>query len=330
MGLRNALRYGVLTGLGVALSALSVGALAQAYPSKPVRIMVGASPGGGVDTAARMLGQTLGDLWKRPVAIENRQGDVGMVAAEYAAKAAPDGYTLILCNIATHAIVPARYGRKIPYHPISDFSFSSMIGTVPNLFMVHPSFPAKTIRDYIRYARKNPGKVSFGSSGVGGSPHLSIELLKTLTGLDIVHVPYKGASLALADAGTGHIESSVGNLAGAPLAAVKAGRVRALAVTSAKRSAQLPQVPTFAESGVPGYDVSSWYGICTQARVPQPVQSRLTADIHKALSGPLRERLTGQGVEVAPTTPEDFVTHVKAEISKWTRVVIGARLQVEQ
>jgi len=314
--------------LGISLCAVSAGTLAQTYPSKPVRIMVGVSPGGGVDTTARMLGQALGDLWQRPVIVENRPGVVGMVATEYTAKAPPDGYTLILCNIATHAIVPARYGKKVPYDPIGDFAFPSMIGTVPNLFMVHPSFPAKTIREYIRYAKRNPGQVSFGSSGVGGSPHLSIELLKTLTGLNIVHVPYKGASLALADAISGHIESSVGNLAGSPLAAVKAGRVRALAVTSAKRSAQLPEVPTFAESGVSGYDVSSWYGICTQAKVPQPVLSRLTTDIHKALGGPLGQRLTDQGVEVTPTSPEEFVAHVKAEIKKWTRVVIGAKLQI--
>ncbi len=315
--------------LGAALCAVSAVAAAQPYPSKPVRIMVGVSPGGGVDTAARMLGQALGDLWRRPVIIENRPGVVGMVATEFTAKAPPDGYTLLLCNIATHAIVPARYGKKVPYDPIGDFAFPSMIGTVPNLFMVHPSFPAKTIREYIRYAKKHPGQVSFGSSGVGGSPHLSIELLKTLTGLNIVHVPYKGASLALADAISGHIESSVGNLAGSPLAAAKAGRVRALAVTSGKRSVQLPEVPTFAESGVSGYDVSSWYGICTQARVPQPVLTQLTTDIHKALAGPLKQRLTDQGVEVATTTPEEFVTYVKAEIKKWTRVVIGAKLQVE-
>src|SRR4051812_22336955 len=220
-------------------------AFSQNYPTKPVRIMVGYAPGGGVDTTARMVGQALGDLWGTPVIIENRPGAAGNIATEYTAKAPPDGYTLVLCNIGSHAVTPARFRGKLTYDPIRDFAFPSMIGGVPNVFMVHPSMPAKTLRQYIAYAKANPGKVNFGSSGVGASPHLSIELLKTMTGINIVHVPYKGAGPALTDAISGHIESSVGNLAGAPLAAVKSGRVRALGVTSAKRNAQLPDVPTF-------------------------------------------------------------------------------------
>jgi tripartite-type tricarboxylate transporter receptor subunit TctC len=310
-----------------ALCGFSAVTLAQNYPVKPVRIMVGVAPGGGVDTTARMLGQALGELWGTPVIIENRTGAVGMVATEFTAKAPPDGYTLILCNIATHAIIPARFGTKVPYDSIADFAFPSMIGGVPNLFMVHPSFPATTLKQYIAYAKARPGKVNFGSSGVGGSPHLSIELLKTMTGINVVHVPYKGAALALADAISGHIESSVGNLAGAPLAAVKSGRVRALGVTSAQRSPQFPEVPTFAEAGVSGYDVSGWYGVCTQSKVPQPILTKLTADLHKVLGGPLKQRLEDQGVSVAPTTSEEFVAYVKVEIEKWKKVVIAARLQ---
>jgi tripartite-type tricarboxylate transporter receptor subunit TctC len=310
-----------------ALCGFSAATLAQNYPVKPVRLMVGVAPGGGVDTTARMLGQALGELWGTQVIVENRTGAVGMVATEFTAKAPPDGYTLILCNIATHAIIPARFGAKVPYDSIGDFAFPSMIGGVPNLFMVHPSFPATTLKQYIAYAKARPGKVNFGSSGVGGSPHLSIELLKTMTGINIVHVPYKGASLALADAISGHIESSVGNLAGAPLAAVKSGRVRALGVTSARRSPQLPDVPTFAETGVAGYDVSGWYGVCTQSKVPQPILTKLTADLHKVLGGPLKQRLEDQGVSVAPTTPEQFIAYVRLEIEKWKKVVIAAKLQ---
>ncbi len=305
-------------------------AMAQSYPTKPVRIMVGVAAGGGVDTAARMLGQALGELWGTQVIIDNRPGAVGMVAADLTAKAAPDGYTLILCNIATHAIVPARFGRKLPYDPIGDFAFPSMIGGVPNLFMVHPSFPAKTLRQFIAYAKAHPGKLNFGSSGFGGSPHLSIELLKTMTGINVLHVPYKGAAPALADAIGGQIESSVGNLAGAPLAAVRSGRVRALGVTSAQRNPQLPEVPTFAEAGVPGYDVSGWYGICAQSKIPEPILTKLTADLHKVLSGPLKPRLEEQGVAVAPTTPAQFIAHVKAEIEKWTKVVVAAKLDNDQ
>jgi len=304
-------------------------AFSQNYPTKPVRIMVGYAPGGGVDTTARMVGQALGELWGSTVVIENRPGAAGNLATEYTAKAPPDGYTLVLCNIGSHSVTPARFAKKLTYDPIRDFAFSSMIGGVPNVFMVHPSFPVKTLKQYIAYAKANPGKVNFGSSGVGASPHLSIELLKMMADINIVHVPYKGATPALTDVMSGHIESSVGNLAGAPLAAVKAKRVRALAVTSGKRNAQLPEVPTFAESGVPGYDVTGWYGICTQSKVPQPILTKLNADLNKILSGPLKARLEDQGIAVAPTTSEQFAAHVKSEIAKWTKVVKAAKLEAE-
>jgi tripartite-type tricarboxylate transporter receptor subunit TctC len=302
-------------------------AFPQAYPSKPVRIMVGYAPGGGVDTTARLVGQALNELWATPVLIENRPGAAGNLATELTAKAPPDGYTLVLCNIGSHSVTPARFGKKLTYDPIRDFAFASMIGGVPNLFMVHPSFPARTLKQYIAYAKANPGKVNFGSSGVGASPHLSIELLKIMTGINIVHVPYKGAAVALSDVMSGHIESSIGNLAGAPLAAVKAGRVRALGVTSARRNKQLPDVPTFAEAGVPGYDVTGWYGICTQSKVPQPILTKLNADLHKVLAGPLRTKLEEQGIDVTPSTPEQFQAHVRSEIEKWTKVVTVAKLE---
>lgn len=313
----------------VAVLSLSAAAPAQNYPAKPVRIMVGYAPGGGVDTTARMVGQALGELWGTPVLIENRPGAAGNVATEYTAKAPADGYTLVLCNIGSHAVTPARFAKKLHYDPIRDFAFPSMIGGVPNLFMVHPSFPAKSLKEYIAYAKAHPGKVNFGSSGVGASPHLSIELLKVITGIDIVHVPYKGAALALGDVISGQIESSVGNLAGAPLAAAKSGRVRPLGVTSARRNKQLPEVPTFAEAGVPNYDVTGWYGICTQSKVPQPILTKLTADLHKVLAGPLKQRLEDQGVDVTPVGPEQFAAHVKREIEKWKKVIVAAKLEAE-
>jgi len=308
---------------------LAAGAVsAQTYPgSRPVRIMVGYTPGGGVDTTARMMAQALGELWGANVLVENRPGAAGNIATEATAKAAPDGYTLVLCNIGSHAITPARFAKRLTYDPIGDFAFPIKIGGVPNIFMVHPSLPFKTLQQYIEFARRNPGKLNFGSSGVGASPHLSIELLKTMTKIDIVHVPYKGAAPALADVMSGHMESSVGNLAGAPLAAVRSGRVRALGVTSAVRSAQLPDVPTFAEAGVPGYDVTGWYGLCTQSKVPQPILARLHADGAKVLAGPLKKRLEDQGVTVEQATPEQFAAHVKSEIAKWTKVVQEAKLE---
>jgi tripartite-type tricarboxylate transporter receptor subunit TctC len=312
--------------------ALSVGlpAAAQQYPVKPVRIMVGYVPGGGVDTTARIMAAALTEHWGQQVFVENRPGAAGNIATEFTAKAAPDGYTLVLCNIGSHAITPARFLARLSYDPIRDFAFPAMIGGVPNVFMVHPSMPTKTLREFVSYARAHPGKLNFGSSGVGASPHLSIELLKTLTSIDIVHVPYKGAAAALADVMSGHMESSVGNLAGGPLAAIKAGRVRALGVTSAKRNAQLPDVPTFAEQGVKDYDVTGWYGLCTQSKVHQAIIAKINADVNQLLAGPvLKKRLEDQGITLNPTTPEAFAAHAQSEITRWTKVVKDANLPGE-
>ena len=303
---------------------------AQAWPVKPVRIMVGYTPGGGVDTTARIVAAALTEHWGTQVIVENRPGAAGNIATEITAKAAPDGNTLVLCNIGSHSITPARFKARLTYDPIGDFAFPAMIGGVPNVFMVHPSMPAKNLREYIAFAKAHPGMVNFGSSGVGASPHLSIELLKSMTGINIVHVPYKGAAAALADVMSGHMESSVGNLAGGPLAAVKAGRVRALGVTSAKRNAQLPDVQTFAEQGVKGYDVTGWYGLCTQSKVPQAIIAKLNTDANKLLAGAaLKKRLEDQGVTLNATTPEAFAAHVAAEIFKWTKVVKEAGLPGE-
>lgn len=317
-----------LKALAVAVALVSAAAAySQTYPSKPVRIMVGYSPGGGVDTTARIVAQALSEVWGTTVFVENRPGASGNIATELTAKAAPDGYTLVLCNIGSHSITPARFKAILTYDHLRDFAFSAMIGGVPNVFMVHPSMPTKTLRQYIALARANPGKINFGSSGVGGSPHLSIELFKNLAGINIVHVPYKGAAAALVDVMSGNMESSVGNLAGGPLAAIKAGRVRALGVTSATRNAQVPEVPTFAEAGVPGYDVTGWYGLCTQSKVPQPIIAKINADLNQLLSGSaLKKRLEDQGIAVTPTTPEAFAAHVKAETDKWTKVVRDAGL----
>jgi len=303
---------------------------AQAWPVKPVRIMVGFVPGGGVDTTARIVAAALTEQWGAQVLVENRPGAAGNVATEITAKAAPDGYTLVLCNIGSHSITPVRFKDRLTYDHIRDFAFPAMIGGVPNVFMVHPSMPVKNLREYIAYAKAHPGKVNFGSSGVGASPHLSIELLKTMTGINIVHVPYKGAAAALSDVMSGHIESSVGNLAGGPLAAVKSGRLRALGVTSAKRNAQLPDVPTFEEQGVKGYDVTGWYGLCTQAKVSPAIITKINTDVNTLLAEPvLKKRLEDQGITLSPTTPQAFEAHVRAETDKWTKVVKDANLPGE-
>jgi tripartite-type tricarboxylate transporter receptor subunit TctC len=305
--------------------------IAQTYPSKPVRIMVGYSPGGGVDTTARIIAAALTELWGTQVLVENRPGAAGNIATEFTAKAAPDGSTLVLCNIGSHAVTPARFSKRLNYDPVGDFAFPAKIGGVPNVFMVHPSLPLHSLKQYIAYAKAHPGKLNFGSSGVGASPHMSIELLKTITGINIVHVPYKGAAAALTDVMSGHMESSVGNLAGGPLSAIKAGRVRALGVTSAARNVQVPDVPTFQEQGVADYDVTGWYGLCTQSKVPKAIITKINADMGKLLASgaPLRKRLEDQGIAVAPTSPEEFAAHVKSEIAKWTKVVRDAKLEAD-
>lgn len=302
---------------------------AQTYPVKPVRILVGYVPGGGVDTAARMVAAALSEVWSASVIVENRPGAAGNIATELTARATPDGHTLVLCNIGSHSITPARFRKRLTYDPVEDFAFPAMIGGVPNVLMAHPSLPTRSLKEFVAYARAHPGKVSVGSGGVGSSPHLSLELLKMNSGIDIVHVPYKGVAAALTDVMSGHVESSMGNLAGGALAAVKAKRVRALGVTSATRNVQLPEVPTFAEQGVRDYDVTGWYGICTQSRVPQPILTKLNSDLNKLLAGPLKQRLEEQGITVTPTTPDRFAAHVKSEIARWTKVVQEARLEAE-
>ena len=296
------------------------------YPNKPIRMIVGYTPGGGTDLAARYVAGGLSDLWGATVLVDNRPGAGGAVGTELTAKAAPDGYTIMLCTIGSHGITPARI--KLPYDHIKDFSFLSQIGSTPNLFMAHPAQPFKNAGDVVAFAKANPGKLSFGSSGVGASPHLSIELLKSMTGIDIVHVPYKGAAPALADVIGGQMPLSVGNLPGGPLTAVKSGRVRGIGVTSAKRSPRAPDVPTFAEGGVPGYDVSSWYGICAPAGLPKAVHAKLNAGLVKILSSPdMKQRMEDQGIDVMPSTSAEFVAFVKNETLKWAKVVKEAGLK---
>ena len=312
--------------ISVILSFCAAHAVAQpAYPTKPIRLVVGYTPGGGTDLASRYVAGALSDLWGTTVLVDNRPGAGGAVGTEIVVRAVPDGYTIMLCTIASHAITPAR--SKLPYDHIKDFSFLSLVGSTPNLFMAHPAQPFKNVGDVIAFAKANPGKLSFGTSGVGASPHLSIELLKSMTGINIVHVPYKGAAPALADVIGGQIPLSVGNLPGGPLAAVKSGRLRGVGVTTVKRSPRAPEVPTFAEGGVPGYDVSSWYGICAPAGLPKLVHAKLNAGLVRVLgSSDLAQRMEDQGIDVKPSTPEEFVAFVKTETAKWAKVVKEAGL----
>jgi tripartite-type tricarboxylate transporter receptor subunit TctC len=317
-----------MTCVALASSTVAV-AHAQAFPIKPIRLIVGYAPGGGTDLASRYVATGLSELWGTTVIVDNRPGAGGAVGTETTVKSAPDGYTVLLCTIGTHGITPARI--KLPYDPIRDFDFISMIGSTPNVLMAHPAQPFRNVGDLVTYAKANPGKLSYGSSGVGASPHLSIELLGSMTGIKMVHIPYKGAALALSDVIGGQMPLSVGNLPGGPLQAIKAGRLKGLGVTSAKRSPRAPDVPTFAESGVPGYDVSSWYGICAPAGLPKPVLAKFNAGLVKILSSPdMQQRMGDQGIDVTPSTPDQLREHAKVELVKWAKVVKEAGLVGDQ
>lgn len=309
--------------------ASSMHAYAQAFPTRPVRIIVGYTPGGASDVNARIVAQGLSEVWGGINAIvENRAGAAGGLATALTAAAAPDGYTSMLCHIGSHAIAPAR-SKTLPYDHIKDFGFVSLIGTTPNVIVTHPSMALRNLRDVIAYARKHPGKLSYGSSGVGTSPNLSVELLKLMAKIDIVHVPYKGGGNTVIDAMGGQIELAASNLPG-PLPFIRSGRLRGLAITSIERNSRTPDIPTVAEQGVPGYDVTSWFGICTQAAVPKPVLEKFRADLVKALDMPdVKKRLSEQGMDVKPTTSEEFLEYVKTETIKWAKVVREANIPPE-
>jgi tripartite-type tricarboxylate transporter receptor subunit TctC len=301
---------------------------AQTWPTRPLRLIVPTAPGGGTDFTGRLVAAKLSETLGQQVVVENRGGGGGSVGADNAAKATPDGYTLLLGSIATHAVNPALY-KKLPYDHIKDFAPVSLIGTVPNVLVVHPSVPAKTFAEFISYAKANPGKINYGSSGVGSPPHLSMELLRSMTGINMVHVPYKGAGPALADLLGGQVQAMCTSLAG-QITYIRAGRVRALGVTTAKRNPQLPDVPTIIEGGVPGYEVTIWYAVFAPVATPKPVVTRLNADMVKALNSPeMKERMALQGMDPSPSTPAELAAFVKTESAKWTKAVKDSGAQAE-
>ena len=303
-------------------------AFAQTFPAKPVRIVVGFASGGNVDIPARIVAAKLGELWGTGVVVENRPGAGGNIAAEFVAKAPADGYTLLVCNAASHGINPSFY-TKIAFDAVKDFAAISLIGSTSNLLLVHPSVPTATIVEFIAYAKANPGKISMASAGVGTSQHLALELFKSMTGTQLVHVPYKGGHPALTDVLGGQVQ---GMFAAVPTsqASIKAGKVRALGATSLKRSSKLPDVPTIAESGVPGFSVTSWYGLCAPAAVPKPVLAKLHDDLAKVLAMPdTQQRLSEQGIDVASSSSEEFAEFIKSEVAKWARVVKEAGISAD-
>ena len=293
---------------------------AQSYPTKPVRYVVAFPAGDSPDIVARLVGERLARLWNQQVLVENRVGAGGTIAAAYVAKAPPDGYTVFHCNIASSAIAPVLY-QKLPYDALRDFAMVSRIATTANVLLVHPSMPARSVAEFVALTKSRPGAISYGSPGVGTSPHLSMELFKLATHTDVLHVPNKGASPAVADLIGGQIPVMLANLP-AMLPHIQSGKARALGVTSAKRSAQLPDVPTMLESGIPDYVVTSWYGMCTPAGTPVAVLEKLHADLLRTLQAPdLQQRLADLVIETAPTSRDEFTAFIRSELERWGKVV---------
>jgi tripartite-type tricarboxylate transporter receptor subunit TctC len=299
----------------------------QTYPTKPVRFVVGFPPGGAVDIVARVIGKKLGESMNVPFVVDNRPGAGSAIGAEVTAKAAPDGYTLFLT--AGSIAINAGLQKHLPYDAVKDFSAVSLVASTPNVLVVQPSLPVKTVADLIKLARAKPGQLNFGSGGSGTMTHLSGELLKVMTGIQITHVAYKGAPLAVVDVMAGQIQMAIGALPGA-LPQIRAGQVRAIVVTTTTRSPSAPDIPTVAESGVPGYEASNWYGILAPVGTPAPVVTRLNSAIGHALHDTeIAESLRRQGLEPMPSTPDEFARYLKSEIAKWTKVIRAAGLQPE-
>ncbi len=295
------------------------------YPTRPLRQIVPFPPGGGVDIVTRIVGAKWSEFLGQPIVVENRAGAGGNVGADIAAKAAPDGYTLFTCQVASHGVSPALY-HKLPYDHIQDFAPISLIGKTPNVLVVNPSVPVHSVREFIEYVKASPGKYNYASPGYGTSPQMTMELFKLTTAINLVHIPYKGGAPALVDVMSGQVMGMFGNLP-EQLAAIKGGKTRALAVSTLKRSPQLPDVPTVAESGFPGFEVTVWYGVCTQAAVAKPILAKLGATLLRTLNLPeMKARLAESTIEASPTTPEEFAAFIRAETEKWTKVVKDAGL----
>lgn len=302
------------------------GARAQPYPARPIRLVVPFPPGGSADILGRSLAEQLSGPLGQPVLVENRPGGGTAIAAEAVARAAPDGYTLMLGTVSSHAINPA-LNPKLPFDPIRDFTAIAPVASIPFAMLVHPSVPARDLREFIAHVRRNPGRLDYSSAGSGTSNHLAGELFEAMTGTHLVHIPYRGSAPALQDLLAGRV-ALMFDLVLTAAPHVRAGSVRALAVTASRRSPVLPDVPTTAEAGLPGFEVTAWFGVFGPAQLPRPIVDRLATEIGKALAQPqLRGRLVAQGAEPLEGTPESFLAFVRSEVARWAKVVkdSGAR-----
>ncbi|WP_260674781.1 Bug family tripartite tricarboxylate transporter substrate binding protein [Comamonas aquatica] len=304
----------------LAVACMGSALAADAYPDKPLTMIVPFSAGGTTDILARIVGQALGQELGQTIIIENKPGAGGNIGAQQASRAKADGYTLFMGTVGTHAINQALY-KKLPYDPAKDFAPLSRVANVPNLLVAHPSRPYKTVQEMIAYAKKHPGEVTYGSPGSGASPHVSGALFQSMTGAEMTHVPYKGSAPAISDLLGNQIAVMFDNMPSA-IQHVRSGKLRPIAVTTAKRSPELPDVPTIAEAGVPGYEATSWFGLWAVAGTPAPILTKLQAALTKVLKDPaVAKKIADQGGEVVIETPAQFDAFIKSEAAKWGKVV---------
>jgi len=299
---------------------------AEAYPDKPIRLIVPQPPGGTSDILARVLALKLAENLRQQIIIDNRAGASGTIGTDLAAKSPPDGYTLVLVY-TTHATTPGIYG-KLPYDPVADFAPITLAAAAPLLLVVHPKIPVTSVKELIAYAKTRPGELNFCSAGNGSGSHLAGELFNTMTGVKLTHIPYKGSGLAITELIGGQVQLMFAGIV--PIDPhVKSGRVRSIAVSSAKRSVAIPQVPTIAESGLPGFEVVGWYGVLAPARTPHPIVARLHNELVKILqTQDIRDRLLSEGAEPVGNTPAEFTAFIKTDIGRWAKVIkaAGAKL----
>jgi tripartite-type tricarboxylate transporter receptor subunit TctC len=313
--------------LALALLVFSSLSFSQSFPSRPVKIVVAFPPGGSTDITARLLAPKLAELWKQPVLVENKPGAGANIGTDYVAKSAPDGHTLLLATTA-FAVSAAVYD-KLAYDPQNDLAPVLFVSSIPNVLVVNPAVPAATPREFVQYAKANPGKLSFSSPGPATGQRLACELIKQSAGIDLLHVPYKGGAPAGQAVMAGEVQAMIVNLVEA-LPQIKAGRMKAIAVTTGKRSAMLPEVPTLAETVTPGLDVSVWQGLLAPAGTPKEAMARINRDVVAMLAQPeVRERLAGLGMDIAPGTGAEFEQFLRAEIAQWKKVAQAANIKAE-
>jgi tripartite-type tricarboxylate transporter receptor subunit TctC len=303
-------------------------ALAQSWPSRQLRLVIPFSPGGGADIAGRVIGQELSDVLKQPVIIENRTGAGGTIAPNNVAKSPPDGYSLVMGHLGGIAIAPHLY-KDLPFDPINDLSPVTLCVNGLSVLVVNPDLPVKTVGELIAYAKANPGKLSFSSAGSGTDTHLAGELFKSMIGVSMVHVPYKGGAPALVDLLAGRVQLSFASVA-TTITSIQAGKLRALAMTGKNRFEGLPGVPTISESGVSGYEINNWYGIFAPANTPQDIIQRLNTETIRILQKPeVRAKLIAAGLEPMWSTPKEFADYVRAETDKWRKIVADSGAKAE-